>query len=281
MPRLGKRAARHDQRTLRFQQYVRLDELPPIPAAVDHESRVESWPMDGNDQKGSCVLAAAEHAIRDWSTYADHLKQISEAQVVSLYDQLSPNDDGLEVLSTLNLWRRSGLWADQIEAYTALDLKDHDQCRAAIYLFGSVNIGMSLPDQHTFGPWTTVTGAPNPAKGHDVLLVSYNATGPVAVTWGSTLQLSWAWYDKYVDEAYAVLSKDWLTAAGYNPDGFDWPALQQDLAALTGGPVPIPQPPPEPPIPPLPTPPGCLPVVALLIVLLTVVCRAAYVWVTK
>ena len=32
----------------------------------------------------------------------------------------------------------------------------------------------------------------------------YTKTGPVCVTWGRKQQMSWKFFDKYCDEAYAV-----------------------------------------------------------------------------
>jgi hypothetical protein len=45
--------------------------------------------------------------------------------------------------------------------------------------------------------------------------------------------MSWQFYDAYMDEAFAVLSTDWISAsAKAAPNGFDMAALQQDLAAV-------------------------------------------------
>lgn len=256
--RFGKKPPRDDHRTLRLAKYI--TKLPAVPASCDHASKVLHWPMDGNNDFGDCVLAAAEHAIRDWTAYAGADTHISESQVIALYRQLSPNDDGLVMLDTLNLWRKSGLWADQIDAYAALDVTSIDQARAAIYLFGSVSIGMALPDTNTFGPWTMLSGPKDEANGHAVILVGYDDASMTftVVTWGQTMPMSYAWYVTYVEEAYAILSRDWLGAQGSSPDGFDYAALAADLAGITGSAPPEPPPPPpQPPIPPNPAP-GCL-----------------------
>ena len=274
--RLGKKPDRLDRRTLRFSRYVVPDKLPPLPAAVDHGTRVSAWPMDGNDEKGDCVLAANEHAIRGWTTYADGTpKAVSEQQVVALYDQLSPNDDGLEMLSTLNLWRQDGLWGDTIDAYASLDKDSLLQAEYAIWLFGSVNIGMSLPDRNTFGPWLdpAASGRPNPSNGHAIILVGFDSTRRMfqAVTWGELVEMSYDWYLAYVDEAYAVLSSvDWLDDSGRDPEGFDLAVLQQDLADIVDAPQPPSPEPPPPPDPPGPQPgPGCLSLIILPFVIVT------------
>lgn len=253
MPRFGKKPPRYDHRTLSFSRYANLDLLlPTIPTTVDHQSKVPSWPMYGNDRYGDCVLASAAHQIEEWTIYAGNPRQPTDTQVTTLYLTLSPNDDGLVILDTLNRWRQTGLWDDRIDAFVQLRTGDVDQAKAAIYLFGAIKIGLSLPDMNTFGPWDSVTGSPNQNNGHDVPLVGFDSTGFWAVTWGGLLHMSWAWYQRYTDEAYALLSRDWLNVQGLSPDGFDYPALAQDLQAVTGV-----VPPPPPPVP-VPTPPGCL-----------------------
>src|ERR1051326_5210989 len=191
--RFGRKPTRHDTRTLRLRDYLPID-LPSPPPSVDHASKVSAWDMDGNDKYGDCVMAALSHQILDWTTYAGALRKPSEDQVVAAYLTLSPRDEGLVLLDTLNLWRNSGFWSDKIDAYVSLDPGNIVQAKLAIQYFGSVNIGMALPDDHTFGPWDTVQGPPNQSNGHCVALVGYDATGFFAVTWGEVLHMSFAWY---------------------------------------------------------------------------------------
>ena len=40
--------------------------------------------------------------------------------------------------------------------------------------------------------------------GHYVYVPGYTKTGPVCVTWGRKQQMSWAFVEKYCDEAYAI-----------------------------------------------------------------------------
>ena len=46
--------------------------------------------------------------------------------------------------------------------------------------------------------------------------------------------MTWTFWDAYCDEAYAVLSKDWINqASDLAPNRFDLATLQKDLSALT------------------------------------------------
>ena len=53
-----------------------------------------------------------------------------------------------------------------------------------------------------------VTSGPGSRKGswggHYVYVPGYTPPGPVCVTWGRKQQMTWAWFAKYCDEAYAV-----------------------------------------------------------------------------
>jgi hypothetical protein len=45
---------------------------------------------------------------------------------------------------------------------------------------------------------------------------------------------TWSFWDHYCDEAYCIISPDFLVG-GTTPAGFDLTALQQDLVLVTGG----------------------------------------------
>ena len=52
------------------------------------------------------------------------------------------------------------------------------------------------------------------------------------VTWGERLKMSHNFLLDYAEEAYVVLSPDWLNAMGEAPSNFNLGQLQADLAAL-------------------------------------------------
>jgi hypothetical protein len=51
------------------------------------------------------------------------------------------------------------------------------------------------------------------------------------VTWGALQTMTWSFWEAYCDEAYAILSNDYLTKEG-TPQGFSMQQLQADLADL-------------------------------------------------
>jgi len=66
-----------------------------------------------------------------------------------------------------------------------------------------------------------------------VPVVAYDERGLTCVTWGTLKRMTWTFWDAYCDEAYAVLSKDWINqSSGQAPNRFDLAALQEDLNAI-------------------------------------------------
>jgi hypothetical protein len=248
--RLGKKPTLPDHRDLLVSSYVALDYEPPetvfYQTAVFAQGGKNPWPMYGNDTLGDCTCAAAGHMIETWTASANKLVTIPVTTIVDAYNILSPNDDGCELRQVLDYWRGTGFGADKISGYAAVELQNKRQAMQALDLFGTIYLGLSLPNA-VIGPasdWLTnawylgnnrPTGdwAPNPDNGHCVPVVAYDGAGLGIVTWGAYKTMDWAFYDAYVDGAFAVLSPDWIAAtSGKAPPGFFLSQLQADLAAI-------------------------------------------------
>jgi hypothetical protein len=74
--------------------------------------------------------------------------------------------------------------------------------------------------------WHLTPGAFSPAPGTEPPTLT-------CVTWGQLKKMTWAWFEKYCSEAYALVSKDWLNASGISPNGFDLATLEDDLKAVS------------------------------------------------
>jgi hypothetical protein len=249
--KLGKLPPVHDARTLTFGAYLTAA-LPNAPAAVGYGDKVPTWPMYDNDRYGDCTAAAAGHMIQSWTANVAHEVTPTEPSVLKFYEHFvgtpPPPDTGCSMLDVLNYWRKSGLGHHKISAFAALDLANHSQARAAVWLFGAVYIGVALPTFATEGdmlavPWVVPHGgavgkaAPNPKLGHCIPAVGYDEQHLYVVTWGELKSMSWGFYDAYAEEAYAVLSRDFLDAVGKAPAGFDLATLQTDLSKVANVPA--------------------------------------------
>jgi hypothetical protein len=249
MPRykLGKQRPKIDSRTLQFGAYL-TKELAPPPPSVDYTKPVKEWPMMGNDQYGDCTCAAAGHMIEEWTANTGTVEILSDPQILKAYNHFAKGnpDAGANMLDVLKYWRKTGIGTDKINAFAQLEPRNDVQLRDAVNLFGTAYIGLALPDfavpPHTDFltiPWVVPgTGpvgnaAPNPNNGHCVPAVAYDQRFIYVVTWGAIKTMSWQFYDAYADEAFAVLSGDWINKkVGTSPSGFNMAALQQDLAAV-------------------------------------------------
>lgn len=238
---LGKLEVKADSRNLMLARYI--DDsvaLPPVPASVDWAQKVSSWPMYGNDTLGDCTCAAVGHMEEAWSANAGAPEVPTESDVTNLYWATGNADTGRYCLDVLNYWQSKGFGSDaeKILAFAQIDVTNQAHVEFACWAFGGVYIGVQLPKsaQKQRDEWTVTSGAdadPGSWGGHCVNLVDYTSSGPTCVTWGRLMPMTWSFFNTYCDEAYAVISPDFLDARGKTPSGFDLDQLKSDLAQVT------------------------------------------------
>ena len=246
--KLGKHRPKIDSRTLQFGAYV-TGQLAPPPATVDYTKPVRQWPMMGNDTYGDCTCAAAGHMIEEWTANTGTVEIVPDSAILQAYNHFAHGnpDAGANMLDVLTYWRKTGIGADKISAFAQLEPQNDIQLQDAVSIFGNCYIGLALPNFAVAAgtdflktPWLVPAGgptgnaAPNPNNGHCVPAVAYDQRFIYVVTWGALKTMSWQFYDAYADEAFAVLSTDWINKKlKTTPEGFDLKTLQQDLALVT------------------------------------------------
>jgi hypothetical protein len=249
--KLGKQAARYDPRTLMMASYTTAA-LPTPPDAYDLTTKMQGpWGMMENDELGDCTCAAAGHLIMEWTANAQAaMVTPTDQQIVDAYSAITgynpatgANDNGAVELDVLNYWRQQGIAGRKITAFVGLEPANHMHVMDSVFIFGGCYIGLQLPrsaqaQTQNHQPWsvpsqgTTGDGAPGSWGGHAVPVVAYDARGVTVVTWGLLQLMTWTFWEAYCEEAYAILSPDYLTAGQTNPQGFDLQQLQSDLAGL-------------------------------------------------
>jgi hypothetical protein len=260
---------------------------PAAPAIVDYVSKVADWPMYGNDQYGDCVWAMIGHTIEAATTYGrGKTVEVAEADVLKGYSDVTgfdagdpSTDQGTVIQDALSYWRKTGVGGHKILAFAEVDHTNPDEVDAALYLFGHLELGINFPavamEQFNAGqPWDVVPDDGGNEGGHAIdlgvvrpqmstaipprpVLVGRNVRGNYEIiTWARVQEMTPAFFARYVEEAWVVLTPEWYDAQGRNPEGIDAAALGEGFTALTGEPSPFrPSPGPSPiPEPPQPSP---------------------------
>ena len=217
--KLGKLSPRHDERTFTLRSILRAPVRVPAEYSVDVAYPGAPLAMYANDQYGCCVISArANQTVRFELAEQGRAITISDRCVVGEYFRESGgSDSGLVMLYSLNEWRlrgwRVGRRVYRIMAFASIDPHSKSELQQVVFANLGCQVGLALPvscmDEFAHGkPWSTTTGAgtkPGSLGGHAVYVVGYTQVGPVCLTWGQRQQMTWAWYRKYCDEAWATI----------------------------------------------------------------------------
>jgi hypothetical protein len=210
-----------------------------------------AWGMDLNDQLGNCTIATADHARKLWLVNAGKTFAEPDAdELTGAYSAVSgyvpgdpETDNGALWTDVLARWRTEGFMLggalDRISAFVRVEPGNDNELRLAVQWFGCAMVGLAMPlaaQQQSI--WDVVDGPdeePDSWGGHAVPLVGYNADLMFAVSWGKVLPMTWPFVRKYLTEAYAVLSPDWIKTAGRTPAGLTLAAVNADLDEMAAG----------------------------------------------
>lgn len=250
--KLGKKLGRViDQRTLQLRKLMRTP-MPVPPPSSNYSRDRQAWPMYGNDRYGDCALASLSgHRIIVQERNAQQREPEPSTQdvldaytAVTGFDPAKPEtDNGTYMLDALNWQRRIGSGRERdhtthtIYAYAEVD-RAAMQLRLALWLFGGLYLGLWLPRSamaQTGSCWDITEGPdsrPGSWGGHAVWVIGYDRNTLTCVTWGARQRLTWAFLTRYCDEAYAVLSEDFLNRKDVTRAGFKRSELDAYLQAL-------------------------------------------------
>lgn len=258
----GKQPATKDDRDLKFADYLEAEViLPHIPKSFGMDSVIErdDWGMLGNGPDdsvepgfggaGDCVFAGAAHETMMWvGQHGYPTPLFTGKEVISDYSALTgyvvgdeSTDQGTNVREALGYRQKTGIVdlygrRHKITAYAAIEPGNWEHILAAVYLFGAVGIGVEFPDsameQFQDGrSWSVVKGA-KIEGGHYIPLVARRGNTKL-VTWGREIGMSKDFFEKYCDEAWAILSPEMFDPlTGRAPNGFNGKQLAADLEAI-------------------------------------------------
>lgn len=248
------------------------------PETLDYYSRIPaaSWGMDGNgpdptnppdvpEGAGDCTFADVDHEVKSDEVVAGNAEVNSTAtEVLAAYEKVTgykpsdpSTDQGAQMQDVRTYWRKSGITLGgqihKILMFAELTVSNHALVQWFLDRCGTVGFGINFPDsamtQFNNGqPWDVVPGEPDPTDGHAIAFVGWNKVGPLILTWGKVQQMTWAFYDKYVEEVWGSLSADFINEkAGTDEFGETLYQLGQQFASITNEPNPVPAPSPAPP----------------------------------
>jgi hypothetical protein len=250
MYKLGKLPRTFNPKITHMSSLLCYKNLPAPPSSVDWSCKITDFGMMLNDQLGDCSCAAIYHARQIWTANASMEKTEIDENVLSLYegscgynpDDASSDQGGIlqNVLlyCTINGFQIGDKSKEKFMGFIEVDTGDVKDIKIAINDFGLVYIGFSLPDSiydSSGNPLSTawdVVDKSNILGGHCVIIVGYDETGLTIVSWGSIFKITWKFFSMYVDEAYAILSQDWLDNSKKTPLGLTIEELTDLMIAI-------------------------------------------------
>lgn len=242
---LGKADAKPDPLVPMLMSLVKVDGMAPPPDEQNWYASVAEWPMDNNDTTPDCTSAAVAHAIQQWTLYGQNMSLIMQATAVLAFFQLTkaPGGEGAFLVDVLKYWMANGVQTGyglhKIAAFASIGAGNIQHMKCGVAWFGNVVIGLALPlSAQSQDVWDVVAGPASGAGtwgGHCVLIVGYDSTYIYFVSWGRVMKMTQAFYATYCDEAYVILTRDFMKPPGNTPAGVPWTILTQRMKALKVG----------------------------------------------
>ena len=236
-----------------------LTTLPSVPL-VDIAPSF-TYPMDGNDSVGDCVVAGWDH-FRQVVTglLTGTQKNFTQDQIWNFYKTQNPNfdpngtkdtngpgsssDNGMCIQTFLEYLVSQKL----ILGFAKVDHTNEAELKAAIYIGLGLITGVivddaQMTDQFQNGVWDYV---PNSKRdgGHCIPLIGYNNSPDecACVTWAKLVQCTESFIFHQMDEAWFVLMQEHVDHPSFR-NHFDLAAFSNAVKQITGGKIVIPVPP--------------------------------------
>lgn len=212
--------------------------LPVAPPSFKWGSSISEWGMLCNDRIGCCTISAVGHALMAYYAEVGQSFPIpSDAVIESTYFGLTGGPDtGLVETTVLSTWEKTGLFNNKIAHWIPVDIHNEAEVRSALYVFGTIYIGVTLPQSaeiqfESGNGWTVVPGSPI-IGGHAVLLMGSTENEFDVITWGAEITATYDWLTTYTMEAYVILPEVFITSGRGPLEQLDLALLESDYATL-------------------------------------------------
>jgi hypothetical protein len=242
--RFGKLAPKRSMKSVALSNFMTPVKVP-FPQVHAWERPID-YGMLGNDTVGDCTIAGALHKIMNDravanaglpSTFTTD-QALSAYSAVTGYKEDDPStDNGAALYDVLNYWQDAGFFGHKLAGRVTVDVQNIDMVKAAIFLFGGLYIGFVVPESVANDPlgtkhWRIVPGDKPTQEGHCVTQLGYGRAGLTNVSWGTLYTMTWDFWLQYADEAYALVTPDFIKQSGKSPTGFDLQGMLAELKVL-------------------------------------------------
>lgn len=242
--KLGKLPAESHPNTLKLSDYLTVPILPFLRTALAWERKVTNWSMLGNDDYGDCVEAAAANAEMTWTSQAGTQYSPTTVQVLQDYSNITgfnmanpSSDNGTVMVDALAYYKIKGIAGRKIVAWASVKIDSSlYEFKQAISLFGTVLVGFNFPqsamNQFNAGQTWSINSSSPIVGGHCVAVSEYNPTQFICNTWAALQPVSLGFFPYYADEAYVLITQDWINKMKISPSGFNINVLENDATVL-------------------------------------------------
>jgi hypothetical protein len=223
--------------------------IPVPPVSVDWTKGITDFGMMLNDSLGDCTCAGIFHARQIWSANVLTEKTENDDCVLKLYEEATgyrPGDAStdcggveqnvLSYLLNVGIPLADGS-RDKIIAFMEVDPRNINDIKVTINDFGVCYIGFQVPNSiYENGmpktKWEYDANHTDTEGGHCVVAVKYDDEYVSVISWGALYEISWEFFTQYTDEAYAIVSPDWIATSGKSPLGMTVAEMEQLMSAI-------------------------------------------------
>jgi hypothetical protein len=211
------------------------------------------WYMAGGVFTHNCTIAGIGHMYGAWSTYGRGTESLFSDDVIQqTYSRVGgyvpgdpDTDDGCNMADVLADARRHGMTdtsgkVHKVAGFAAFgNAADENLLGQVLDVFGSVYVGINCQAsiQQEFAdeqPWTWTPGEAVEG-GHAIALQRRLGSGDAPleyVTWGALQPATEDFQAHAAEEAWAVVTQDWLSANGTSVEGLDLTQLLADMESV-------------------------------------------------
>ena len=250
LPSLGRIASLLDREAMRVGHPVESLRKPstvlPKPTLPFDWAKALSFPIDGNDIYGDCMMAAAEHADNTFTGDNGTESSFNQSLTVSTYLALSGGNNGLNSGQIISAWEGGlpGVPTAKIMDALNIDTTDAELVQTAMWLFGGLFFTLAIPDTwynnfSTGGTWDSPATADS-NNGHGVWWNGVDANGHYRMeTWGTYGWITPGGVKVCDPGGFVAFSTRWFNSTGKAPNGYTYNQLAAYWKDMGGKALPV------------------------------------------